>query len=191
MPEQISQRGFDVGYLQGSNGISMRSKEDLVDVWASIRKGTKVILWCDGLKVNLGKRQKTGDSSEDEEIEDTRKKMKADYSDETRKNADKDKKVQATIDSLKTKHGVAFTPMQYRLWAEMYHGGVHPGLDIPPTTTMFVRAGGGTTKKTGHTSNIGEVVSQAITQLTSALSPKTTLPSAGSTAGSPAKVIEN
>lgn len=46
-------------------------------------------------------------------------------------------------------------------------------------------------KKTGHTSNIGEVVSQAITQLTSALSPKTTLPSAGSTAGSSAKVIEN
>ena len=143
--------------------------------------------------MNLGKRQRTDDSSEDEDIEDTQKKMKADYSDETkRKNADKDKKVQATIDSLKTKHGVtAFTPMQYRLWAEMYHGGVHPGLDTPPTTTMFVRAGGGTTKKTGHTSNIGEVVSQAITQLTSALSPKTTLPSAGGSAGSPPKVIEN
>ena len=53
---------------------------------------------------------------------------------------------------------------------------------------MFVRAGGGTTKKTGRTSNIGEVMSQAITQPTSALSPKTTLPSAGSTDGSPAKV---
>ena len=49
------------------------------------------------------------------------------------------KKVQATIDSLKTKHGVtAFTSMQYRLWAEMYHGGVHPGLDTPPTMSMFV-----------------------------------------------------
>ena len=50
LPQEISQRGFDVGYLQGSNGISMRSKEDLVDVWGSIEKGTKVILWCDGLR---------------------------------------------------------------------------------------------------------------------------------------------
>ena len=71
--------------MQGSNGISMTSKEDLVDVWASIKKGNKVILWCAGFKLNLGKRQRTGDSSEDE---DKRKKMKADYSDETkRKNA--------------------------------------------------------------------------------------------------------
>ena len=38
-------------------------------MWASIERGTKVFLWCYGLKVNLGKRQKRGDSSEDDDIE--------------------------------------------------------------------------------------------------------------------------
>ena len=73
-------------------------------------------------------------------------------------------------------------------------GGMHPSLDTPPTSSMFIRAGGGfTKKKTGQASNVGEVVS-AIGELTSssALSPRLVPPSMGSTAGnSPAKVIDN
>ena len=62
--------------------------------------------------------------------------------------------------------------MQYRVWAEMYLGGVHPSFDATPTSTMFYRASGGCSvkRKTGHTST-SEVVS-AIGDLTSALSPR-------------------
>ena len=41
---------FDIGYLQGSNTITLRNKEDIVEVWANIKKGKNIMLWCDGLK---------------------------------------------------------------------------------------------------------------------------------------------
>lgn len=98
--------------------------------------------------------------------------------------------MQAMIDHLTEKHGdktYTYTPMQYRVWKEMYLGGIHPSLDTPPTTSMFTRAGGGSVKrKTCHTSS--EVVS-AINDLTAALSP---ISSSGSTTvSSPAKIIDN
>ena len=79
--------------------------------------------------------------------------------------------------------------MQYRVWIEMYLGGIHPSLDTPPTSSMYNRAGGGSMKrKTGHTS---EVVS-AIGDLTSALSPRLIPSSSGNTTvNSPAKIIDN
>lgn len=41
---------FDVGYLQGSTVINIRSCQDLVEVWNDIRRGMKVAPWYDGLK---------------------------------------------------------------------------------------------------------------------------------------------
>ena len=41
---------FDIGYLQGSSAVYLRSREDLSEVWSNIQKGTNVILWCDGFK---------------------------------------------------------------------------------------------------------------------------------------------
>lgn len=68
-------------------------------------------------------------------IEDTRKKIKMMV---MRRNADRDEKVQATVHSLKTKHGVTvFTPMPVGRDVGTYHGDVHPGIDTPPTTIMF------------------------------------------------------
>ena len=136
--------------------------------------------------------------SEDEEVQEVKKKRKRircdDEIGETRKKnikgEDRDKKVQATISLLTEKHGdKSYTPMQYRVWTEMYLGGVHPTLDTPPTTSMFNRAGGGSARRsTGHT---GEVVS-AINDLTSALSPRVVSPSSGSTTrNSPARMIDN
>ena len=169
-------------------------------MWANIKKGTNVILWCDGLKKSTYEIRKgaISDSSEDDEqVREVKKKRKRvrcdDEIGETRKKKkgeDKDKKVQATISLLTEKHGdKSYTPMQYRVWTEMYLGGVHPTLDTPPTTTMFNRAGGGSVRRsTGHT---GEVVS-AINDLTSALSPRFVSPSSGSTTrNSPAKMIDN
>lgn len=57
--------------------------------------------------------------------------------------------------------------------------------DQHPNTSMFIRAGGVTPKKKGTASN---TLSDAITQLSSALSPKSVAITASS---SPAKVIDN
>ena len=69
----------------------------------------------------------------------------------------------------------------------MYLGGVHPSLDTPPTSTMFNRAGGGGSVKR----KVGQEVISAISDLTSALTPKLIPSSSGSSTSSPAKMIDN
>ena len=69
----------------------------------------------------------------------------------------------------------------------MYLGGVHPSLDTPPTSTMFNRAGGGGSVKR----KVGQEVVSAISDLTSALTPKLIPSSSGSSTSSPAKMIDN
>jgi hypothetical protein len=46
------EKEFDIGYLQGNSIINIRSSDDLLEVWASIRQGKNVVLWCDGLKTS-------------------------------------------------------------------------------------------------------------------------------------------
>lgn len=126
------------------------------------------------------------DSEEGEKLGDKRKKRKKKDVD------DRENEVDDVIKKLKEKHGNAnFTSMQYRIWAEMRVGGYHPSIDEPPTTTMFTRAGGATPKR----KTTADVVSQAIGQLSSALSPRIVpLPSTignASSSQSPAKVIDN
>ena len=38
---------------------------------------------------------------------------------------------------LRKKHGSAYAPVQYAMWAEMLVGGGHDSLDEPPATPMF------------------------------------------------------
>ncbi len=40
---------------------------------------------------------------------------------------------------LSEKHGKTYTHFQYKLWAEMYVGKVHPSLEEPPNAAMFRR----------------------------------------------------
>lgn len=78
--------------------------------------------------------------------------------------------------------------MQCRIWGEMIAGGVHSSCDEHPNTSMFQPAGGVSTKKKAGPA-VANVLSDAITQLSSALSPR---PVPASTSGrSPAKIIEN
>ena len=88
------------------------------------------------------------------------------------------------IEELKQCHS-GYTPMQYRIWAEMYVGGVHPSLDQAPKSTMFIRAGGGSAPKKRDS------VADAVSQIAVALSPKVSSNGGDGTSGSPAKVIEN
>ena len=159
---------FDIGYLQGSTVVNIRNQEDLSEIWTCLQKGSNVTLWCDGLSKSTSssacKRARAVESSESEgEVEFHRRSKK-------KRSDTKDDKVGQNIKELKQKHGEAtYTPMQYRIWAEMIVGGIYVSSDNPPSSTMFIRAGGGTAKKTSQSSN-------------------TVMSRAGC---SPAKVIEN
>ena len=93
-----------------------------------------------------------------------------------------------TLKELKELHSGCYTPMQYRIWAEMVHGGLHSSMEEPPTSTMFVRCGKGTKSK--RQSGLDNTLSQAITQLASALSPQSSRVSTP-IGTSPAKLIDS
>jgi len=63
-----------------------------------------------------------------------------------RTQTDRKDKVQEIVDNLKETHSSHHTSMQLRIW-EMISSGMHSSLEVPPNTTMFVRAGGGTPHK--------------------------------------------
>jgi len=68
--DEISRSSFDIGYIQGSHTVTIRSKEDLLEVWSNMKKSSNIILWCDGLKKSISESKKgaiSSDSSEDEE----------------------------------------------------------------------------------------------------------------------------
>ena len=77
---------FDIGYIQNNTVVSLRSPQDVQEVWSSIVKGDNVTLWCDGLR---GKESPHGkstkkrsnksavdDCDDDEDMEVTKKKKK-------------------------------------------------------------------------------------------------------------------
>ena len=81
--------------------------------------------------------------------------------------------------------------MQYRVWSEMYVGGIHSSLNEPPTTTMFLRAGGVAPSK-----KKSDPVSEALTHLASAITVGPGLARSGPSSANqaknnPAKTIEN
>ena len=174
--EEIIKTDFDVGYLQGSNVIIMRNQTDVLELWSNLQKGFNTVMWCDGLFVKQSKtstsRKRSMDSDSDDEEHSTKKTKKE----------EKDSAVKKCIEDLNTTHKEKYTPMQYRIWAEMKCSGLHDSMTTPPVTSMFVRAGGSTPKKA---TSATDTVSQAICQLASALTPK-----APSVASSPANVIE-
>ena len=192
----IVQSDFDVGFVSAGNSVvSIRNPADLAEVWADIRKGNKVVLWCDGLKVkpssisNRRKRARESDEDETDEADETctrsrKKKTKMSAQEE------REEKVQSILRKLKDKHGTSFTPMQFRIWSEMHVGGIHSSLEDPPTSSMFVRAGTGKKKGEGNMS-MAEALTQAAVAISSTLSPRSSLPSSQPTGTSPAKLIDS
>lgn len=193
--EIIGPDKFDMGFIQGSNVINIRSKEDLQEVWSDLLKSTgsssKPILWCDGLKEVAStsgnrKRQKC-DSDDDSDCESNKPSKKKKVKSNREETEDK---VQETIDYLKEKHGSKFTTMQLRIWAEMIVGNYHTDKEEPPNNTMFSRAGGHTSKR--ESQSMTKALSDVACAITSALSPKSILPASGkgsnSSSCSPVKV---
>ena len=138
-------KDFDVGFYNGSTVVSIRSEQDLREIWQDVKRGTQIVLWCDGLKgseKNAPKKRKHDSSDESDSDHVVKKSSK-------RLSAAKERegKLEEAITSLQDKHRLAYTQMQYRIWAEMYVGEYHKSLIDPPSTSMFCRAGGDTKKK--------------------------------------------
>ncbi len=114
-------REFDVGVASGNSAISIRTRADLSEVWSDMKKGRKVVLWCNGLKDSHlgpaagGKRKRShheaalsdGSESDEEERETVSKppkKKKKKASPEER-----EKQVQGFMEELKEKHSNFYT----------------------------------------------------------------------------------
>ena len=117
LSQDITKEDFNIGYLQGNTVVSIRSKADLDELWEGLRRRANTTLWCDGMSgeasqsTSLGRKWSAQDDEEAEKNKD-KKKKKDDES--------KEEKVEESIRTLQDKHGKEFTPMQYRIWAEMH-----------------------------------------------------------------------
>ena len=156
---------FDVGYYQSSTVVSIRSSQDLAEVWNDLKAGKKVVLWCDGLKGEEGgksKKRKQNDlDSEESDEEETDYQRRP--SNKKCKYKLKDSKLEKIVANLKQEHGTTFTALQYRIWAELIDGDLTSSTK-PPENSMFTRAGrgGGTTQKK---SEVAEALSEVAKQI--------------------------
>lgn len=146
-------------------------------------------MWCNGLKP--ADELKPADDHDGSDIDDAIDELKPSKKKKSKKSKDVDEineAVDASVKDLKKLHP-GYTPMQYRIWAEMLNGGTHCSMDNPPTSSMFVRCGNGTISKKKPTSE--DSFSKAITQIASALSPQAGTGSGSIVGTSPAKLIES
>ena len=183
LKDDITSGDFDVGYIQGSSVVRVRSAEDLVELWSCLSEKTTT-LWCDGL---CTKRK----HSDDEDDDYPPRKV------HSKRNDTDSKRVQDTVEELKVKHGSQFTQMQFRIWAELIVGGMHSSIDNPPeNNSMFLRAGGGEmSKRKTQDSPVAQALTNVASAITSAISSK--LPQEQTNTRviaqgvSPAKIIDN
>ena len=125
--------------------ITIRSREDVADVWQELRKpSNKIQLWCDGLigtkpKASRRKRRRIEqlDSDSDDDCRRSNKQAK-----NTTAVQEREEKVQESLDALKKKYGASYTQMQYSIWAKCIANGLSTP-DNAPTSSMFKCAGGG------------------------------------------------
>ena len=131
LSNDIVEGPFDVGVLQGNLAVSFRSTEDIKEAWEQLRAGKNTTLWCDGMASGKKKRSHDYDTDNEEDIEKKKPKKRK------KKEDDREEKVEKLVEGLKAKHGTTYTPIQFRIWAEMIAGGVHISQDEPPHTTFF------------------------------------------------------
>ena len=99
LSEDITSGDFDIGYLQGSVVVRIRTADDLKELWSLLKNSQKnTVLWYDELKC---KRKHSDD--EDSDIEQPLRKSRY-----QRSNVN----MQDIVDQLKAKHGASnFTQM--------------------------------------------------------------------------------
>jgi len=190
LSDEITCKGFDVGYLQGSSVVHVRNKADILELCSLLQKpNSNVVLWCNGLRTNKHARSESEDESGNKSPNPRKRHKRNSATDDSRRNAE----VQGYVDTLRTRHGSNYSPMQLRIWGEMIAGGLHTSQTDPPTTTMFSRAGSGMKVKKDTNSPVIKAVTDAASAITSAVmgKPRDVTSLTKSSNGSPAKLIEN
>ena len=187
LPDDIIEDDFELGVVQGSTVVSIRSQSDLYEFFSHVRQGIKVTLWCNGLKV-IERRQKRKRALSDSESEDEEEDRPAKKKRKSKKEC-QDEKIETTIGKLKEKHNASYTHMQYRIWSEMIVGGIYDNYVIAPSSSMFVRAGGTTPKRKKEANTDSSEVVEVLKSLMSAASSSPNL-AKSSPSQSPLKMID-
>ena len=157
-----SPQTMEIGFYLHSKKKWINNRLDMNDMWKMASNGGKVMLWC----IGIGEKQKRSHDDDAPEQEPARKRpaKSTDTSVDSLKTLAKDYESQ-----LKAKHNDAYTPFQYKLWAEMYAKGGHNSLDDPPHAAMFNRE----TKPQSRTAHDhAAVMVSVIDKLCSAITPK-------------------
>ena len=110
LKQDVTSGDFDVGYVQGTSVIRVRSRQDFQEMWPEIVKG-KVMLWWEGLKGNKtssGRLKRKLSEFEGEELDDDDEDPLFGTTKKKRQPAARSKEgeVQEYIDSLKEKHNM-------------------------------------------------------------------------------------
>ena len=165
-----------------------------MEVWNDVKKGVKVILWCDGLQESnpttaksrkRSRKKSYSDSDSDKDIIVT-----SGRSANKKKKTDKDKQLEKIVNELKELHEQQYTPMQYRIWGEMIIGGIYSSKTEAPNTSMFSRAGGKEPKKKSDSTEVAEAFAKHISSAIAGVVPSGKH-SGTSLVASPAKSIDN
>ena len=151
---------FPLGYYRKSEKVWINNEHDVHDAIQLMKEIGKVTLWCVGQDrtTTARKRERSGD-----DISIPAKKKSVSEERAIRVN---DLKGQ-----LRKKHGSAYAPVQYAMWAEMLVGGGHDSLDEPPATPMFGAARARGKSGTGAT-NMTEAFTALAGSIADALSPR-------------------
>ena len=117
---------FDFGYYKGTKRLWIRNDSDLEEL-IKLLQTKSLTLWCEGQRK---KRKQPESSDSDEEYHRVKKKKKS-------KSEERVDKIDDIIDDLREKHGISYTNLQYRVWAETINGGRHKSLDNPPKGSYY------------------------------------------------------
>ena len=125
-----SPQTMEIGFYLQSKKKWINNRLDMNDMWKMISNGGKVTLWC----VGIGEKQKRAHDDDSDQEPAQKRSKPSDTSVDSLRSLAKDYESQ-----LRAKHNDAYTPFQYKLWAEMYAKGGHNSLDDPPHASMFSR----------------------------------------------------
>ena len=186
LSDDITNGDFDVGYVQGTTVVRIRTSEDLEELWSLLRQPHKnTVLWCDGLIARAGHKRKHSDDEDDSDTEQQQSRRSR-----SKKHDTNVQQVQDTVDQLKAKYGSSYTQMQFRIWAELIVGGMCSIDRSPSNNSMFKGAGAGDEASKNVTQTLKNVITAALSAKDNQESQQST--SRPSTSmSSPAKLIEN
>lgn len=151
---------FEIGYFRGQQKLWIRTDDDVKDAWSQLERGVGS-LWFHGVN-------KPAISDDESDDETPIKRRRLNKSSSVTEN--KHKRIEDIKQKLLEKHGSEYSPMQYRLWAEMIAIGTHSSYDLPPRIPMFT--GGRTIKPKTHTSDLTVALTTMAEAVTGALKPK-------------------